>query len=110
VPVAVATGRQRIDRIDRIPRLDERRDPQAAVGLDPDHDLTRLNRMLGQQRVQLPDPGQTLRHPPFRQALAVLVEHADLVMGLGPVIPDENHSRSSSRRPTDSSQRRTSAT
>ena len=63
--------------------------PQPAVGPDPDHDLARLRCALGQQRVQLPDPSQPLRHAPLREPLAVLVEHAHVVVGLSPVIPDE---------------------
>ena len=110
VPVAVATGGQRIDRVDRVPGLEQRRDPQAAVGLDPDHDLARLGCVLGQQRVQLPDPCEALGHAPLREPLAVLVEHADVVVGLSPVIPDEDHRSSSQLVTIRPSQRRTSAT
>jgi hypothetical protein len=91
VPVTVATGRQRIDRIDHVAGLQQRRDPQAAIGLDPDHDLARLRRVLSQQRMQLPDTGKPLRHAPLRQPLALLIKHADVVVGLSPVIPDKDH-------------------
>jgi hypothetical protein len=47
--------------------------------------------VLGQQRVQLPDPGQALRQPAFREPLTLLVEHTDVVVGLSPIIPDEDH-------------------
>jgi hypothetical protein len=46
------------------------RDPQAAIGLDTDHDLARLRRVLGQQRVQLRDPGKPLRQPSLREPQA----------------------------------------
>jgi hypothetical protein len=55
VSVAVTTGRQRVDRVDRVAGLQQSRDPQAAIGLDLDHDLARLSRVLSQQRMQLRD-------------------------------------------------------
>jgi hypothetical protein len=65
VPVAVPAHAHRVDRIDVIAGLDQRRDPHAAVGLDPDHHLARLASVLGQQRVQLGDPSHAFSQAPM---------------------------------------------
>ena len=49
--------------------------------------------MLSDQLVQRRDPGQPLRQPPPGQHPAGLVFDLDVVMGLGPVITDEQHPR-----------------
>jgi hypothetical protein len=110
VPVAVAAGGQRIDRVDRVAGLQQGSDPEAAVGLDADNDLARLRRVLCQQRVQLPDAGKPLRQPPLGELLALLVKHAHVVVGLGPVIPDEDHGSSPHLVDHPCESRRTSAT
>ena len=65
VPVAVAAGRERVDRIHPVASLDQRGHPHSPIGLDPDHHLPRIDRMLGHQRVQPADPGP---HPPTAAA------------------------------------------
>jgi hypothetical protein len=52
--------------------------------------------MLGQQRVQLGDPDDALRQLAADQPAARLVLDLHIVMGLGPVVPDEQQRRSSS--------------
>ncbi len=62
VPLSVARGRQRVDREHLIAGCPQRRHPRAAIGLDPDNDLSgdllrpqvspRLGSMLGHQRMQ----------------------------------------------------------
>jgi hypothetical protein len=47
--------------------------------------------VLCQQRVQLRDSRQALRQPPFRKPRTLLIKHADVVVALSPVIPDEDH-------------------
>src|SRR6266496_3250653 len=51
--------------------------------------------VLGQQRVQTRDPGHTLRQPATGQPPTGLILHLDIVMGLGPVITNEQHPASS---------------
>ena len=89
--VAVATAGQRIDGIDRVARRHQRPDPQPAVGLDPDYHLRWGLGELGQQRVQLSDARGALGEVPPDQALALLVKHHHVVMGLRPIVPDEDH-------------------
>ncbi len=52
--------------------------------------------MLGQQRVQLPDPGDALGQLAAGQSPARLVLDFQIVMGLGLVVPDEEQPPSSS--------------
>jgi hypothetical protein len=47
--------------------------------------------MLGQQRVQLRHAGQALRQATLRQPLPMLVDDRHIVMGLGPVVSNEDH-------------------
>ena len=53
--------------------------------------------MLGDQLVQRGDPGQPLRQPTARQHPARFVLDLDVMMGLGPVVTDEQHRASRSR-------------
>jgi hypothetical protein len=41
--------------------------------------------------MQRGDPGQTLRQPPTSQHLAGIVFNFDVVMGLSPIVADEQH-------------------
>lgn len=45
--------------------------------------------MVSDQRVQLGDPGDPVRHPPAAEHGAGLVEHTHLVVGFGPVHADK---------------------
>jgi hypothetical protein len=99
---AVPRRRQRVDREHLIAGREQRLHPRAAVGLDPDHHLIRFGvdrQMLSQQRVQLPDPRDTLRQPATDQPAPGLVLDLHIVMGLSPVVPDEQQQRSSSLDP-----------
>jgi hypothetical protein len=83
--------------------LDQRPNEQPSVGLDPHHDLGRLLDVLGHHRVEPTNPAHVVAHLAFGEHLPLAVHDADVVMGLGPIYPDENHStppfpcRSSSR-------------
>ncbi len=52
--------------------------------------------VLGDQPVELADPGHAVGHPAFAEHRSVLGHHADVVMVLGPVHSHKEH-RSSSR-------------
>jgi hypothetical protein len=47
--------------------------------------------VVGDQRMQRRHPLDALGQPPLGQPPPVLVEDLDVVMGLGPVISDEQH-------------------
>jgi len=88
---------QRIDRIDLIPRRDQRLHPRAAVGLDTDHHVCGIliiAEVLADQRMQSGDPGDPFRQRGPTQPPACLVLHLDVVVVLGPVVSDEQHSSS----------------
>jgi hypothetical protein len=92
VPLPVAGDLQRIDRIDPVPGRKQRLHPRAPVGLDPDHDLPRIGvlRQLGpDQLVQPCNPGDPLRKPGLAQPPSRLVLHLDVVVVLGPIVPDQ---------------------
>jgi hypothetical protein len=50
--------------------------------------------MLRDQLVQGRDPGQALRQPPPRQQPAGIILDLDVVVGLSPIVTDEQHSES----------------
>ena len=90
VPFPVPGSLQRVHRVHHVPGGDQRRDPRAAVGLDPDHHLRVIRRPRGRCRpissCSWAHPGRALGQPPLRQHLPGLVHHLDVVMILGPVI------------------------
>jgi hypothetical protein len=51
--------------------------------------------MGGDQRVQLPRPGQPIGDPPGGQHAAVLIQQAQVMMALAPVQPNKQHGSSS---------------
>jgi hypothetical protein len=108
VPVAITRDRERVDRIELIARGDQRLHPQAAIGLDPDHDLMRSLSMSGDDLMERADPRQSLRQPPTRQRLASFVHQMHIVMIFCPVVPDEQHRVVSPSRVSVASRRATS--
>src|SRR4051794_11928412 len=88
----VAGRLQRVDRIDGVTRGDQRLHPRAPVGLDPDQHLLGLRtllQMVPDQGVQYREPLDPLGEPAADQQPAVVVFDLDVVMGLSPVIADE---------------------
>jgi len=47
--------------------------------------------MIGHQPMQSADPGYPLRQATTRQHPTLVVLHLDVVMGLRPIVPDEQH-------------------
>jgi hypothetical protein len=80
-----------IDRIDPVAGRHQRPDQQTPVGLDADRHLPGLLGMGGYQPMQLPHPRQAIRDPAGRQDAAVLVEQAQVMVGLAPVHPQIHH-------------------
>ncbi len=93
---------QRIDRHHRVAGRDQRRDPGAPVGLDPDHHLHVLVGFLADlvadHRVQPGHADHALGRPRFGQPPPRGVHQLDVVMVLGPVITHEQSQRSSRSR------------
>jgi hypothetical protein len=115
VPVPEPGRLQRVHREHQVAGRGQRRDPRAAVGLDPYHHLGGflvLAEETSDQPVQLGHPGRSLGQPPSRQHLPGLVHHLDVVMVLSPVVTHEQpHQLSrSQRRIRSAASGRTSAT
>jgi hypothetical protein len=91
VAIAVAAGRQGVDAVDPVAGADQRVDEQAVVDLDPDDHPGRLLGVIGQQRVQLGEPGDADRTTQAAKHLSGLVHHQHVVVGLGPVDAHEDH-------------------
>ena len=92
----IAGHLQRVDRKHDITGGQQRLHPRPAFGLDPDHHLIGLTgrvEMLSDQLVQHRDTGQALRHPFPDQQPAGVVFDLDIMVGLGPIVSDEQHPR-----------------
>ena len=91
MPVPVAVHRQRVDREHLIAGGHQGAYEQPTIGLDPDDHLLGLLSVLGEGLMQLRHTLDALRHPPLGEHRALRVQHADVVVTLGPVDPDEDH-------------------
>jgi hypothetical protein len=92
VPLPVAGQLQRVDRVHLVAGGDQGLDPRPPVGLDPDHDLTRLG-VLGQvppdELVQPAHASHAFREPGRAEPAAGLVLDLHVVVVLGPVVAHE---------------------
>jgi hypothetical protein len=91
VAAAIAADDLWVDRIDLVAGRQQCPDQQASVGLDPDRHLPGLLGMGGDQGMQLPHPCQAIGDPASCQDTSVLVEQAQVMMGLAPVDPEKHH-------------------
>ena len=91
---------ERVDRVHLVPSGHQGSDQQSAVRLDADDDLGRIRGVVADQGMELSHAVDPLRDPALGEDRAGLVHDADVVMGLGPVHPDEDHCAASSPRPT----------
>ena len=89
--VAIASHRQRVDRIELIARRHQGLHPQATIGFDADHDLGRRLRVISDQLMQRADTGQSLRQTSPCDHRPRLVHQMHIVMILCPVVSDEQH-------------------
>ncbi len=87
VPLPVASDRPWVDRKHCQAGCLQRHHDQVLVGLDRDRHRTRVVGVLGEQRHQLPEPGQACVNLASAQNLTALVQDGDVVMRLGPVDP-----------------------
>ena len=83
VPIPIPRRRPRIDCIHHVARLDERLNPQATIGRDPDHHLARILSMTGNQFMQHRYPTDPFGYSARSQLRAGLIAHIDIVIGLG---------------------------
>ena len=88
---AVAAHHLWIDRIHLVAGGQQRPHQQAPVGLNPDRHLCRVLGMGGHQGVQLAHAGQAVADPPGGQHGPILVQQAQVMVGLAPVDPQEPH-------------------
>ena len=96
VAVAVAGSRQRIDRIHLIASRNERLDPQAAVGFDPDHDLVWFFGVPGKELMELADAAKPLGQSTPGQPRPAFIHQVHVVVVLRPIVADKNHLNASS--------------
>src|SRR5262249_10010912 len=90
-------ARFRFTRVPPVPGRGQRLHPRPPVGLDHDHDLSRVRLAVlpparGDQVVEPGEPVHALRQPPPGHRLACRVVHDHVMVTLGPVIADEQHS------------------
>jgi len=91
MPATVAADGMGVDRIDLVAGGHQRSDQQTPVGLDADHHLPWVLCMGGHQLMQLAHPNQAIRDPASCQNAAILVEQAQVMVGLAPVHPEKQH-------------------
>jgi hypothetical protein len=91
VPLAVAAGGQRVDPDDLVAGRDQRADQQATVGLDAGHHAGRVVGVVGQHGVQGRQAADAVRDAGRGQDTTLAVEHAHVVVVLGPVDANEDH-------------------
>ena len=96
VPLPVPRSGPGVERVHGVPGRNQRGDPRAALGLDPDQHRQsrvgvgpRVRQVLRNRGVQPGHPGQPLRGLLLGQDLAVLVDQLDVVMVLSAVITYE---------------------
>jgi hypothetical protein len=91
--VPVAVNRQRVHRQHLIASGNQRPDEHATIGLDPDHNPSRVRIVAANpdQVVDLPDASRTIDDPARRDHRTLRVEDAHIVMIFSPVNPDEQH-------------------
>jgi len=94
VAVPVSIHRQRIDGVHGVARNYEGAHQQPAVEFDADRDLGRLPSVRRHHLMQAGKALDALWHAPLGQRLPACVHHTHVVVALGPVDPDEDHSSS----------------
>jgi hypothetical protein len=99
MPAAVAADGMGVDRIDLVAGGQQRPDQQTPVGLDSDRHLPWVLCMGGHQLMQLAHPNQAIRDPASCQNAAILVEQAQVMVGLAPVHPEKQYDRPPLLRP-----------
>ena len=90
VAFPVPTGSKGIDRKQLVSAGNQGFNEQSPVGLDAHHHLGRFSGMIGNQGMELADALKPFRHPSFGENLALLIQDAQIVMGLSPVVTDED--------------------
>jgi len=100
-PLAIAGHLYRIDREHPIPRSDQRRHPQPPIGFDPDQHLPSPGLIirvgeLADQGMQPGQPVDAFREPGPAQPGTGPVLHLHIMMIFSPIVPDEQHTASTS--------------
>jgi hypothetical protein len=92
MPVAVAACRQRVDPIDLVAGRQQRPHQQAAIQLNPNHDLPGVLGVPGDERVQVGHAGQPVGDAALGQHRTLLVEQPEVVVALGQSTPTNSTS------------------
>ena len=87
----VAAGGQGVDGHDLVAGRHQGADEEPPVGLGAHHDGGGVSGVLGHQGVERRDAPEVVGNPPPRQHPAGLVLDAEVVVGLGPIVADEDH-------------------
>ncbi len=94
VPFPITSHLPRIDRIHRVTGGDQSLRPRPSIGLDPNQHpvgLLVLAEVASDQAVQLGQPIDSLHQPAPDQYPTLGVLDLNVVMGLSPIVPDEQH-------------------
>jgi hypothetical protein len=65
--------------------------PQATIGLDAEHDLTRSVDEPSHEFMEPPDALHALREPTAREAFTGVVGNMDATVDFGPIVAHEDH-------------------
>ena len=95
VAIPIASRRHRVDGVDLVARGEQRPHDEPAVDLDADDHRLVLVGMLGDESMEIADPGHAVGNAAFAEDHSVLGHHADVVMVLGPVHSHKEHCSSS---------------
>jgi hypothetical protein len=93
--VAIARRCHRVDRIYRVTGGEQRPHHQTTVDLDADNNRLVVVTMLGDEPMEVADPGRAVRNPAFGEDPPVLGHHANIVMVFGPIHSHKEHCSSS---------------
>lgn len=91
VALPVAGGREGVHRVHPVASRHERPHHEASVQLDADHDGGRFLGVVGHHLVQSPDALYAVGNSRFSQDPSLVINHADVVVGLRPIDPHEDH-------------------
>src|SRR5260370_1815651 len=89
--ISVAVDGQRVDGVDLVAGCEQRLHQKTSIGLDSNHDFTRLFGMFGDKGMDAANAVQAVCHLCSAEYLALLVQHADVVLLFCPVNTQEDH-------------------
>jgi hypothetical protein len=73
MPIPIAVDGQRVDGVDLVASGEQRLHQKTSVGLDSDHDFSRLFGMVGDESMDMTHAFQAVRHPSSTEHIALLI-------------------------------------